>query len=155
MAAFLSEWERASGHPLDPVTRSAFAANDATALAAYMRAAEREPRVPDAQLAALRMPVLLLAGTRDPERLRSAHYVHGLVPGAELVVLTAPHMPTHPGTRRPSRPSADSWRADTCREEGNWPLSTTQGEVEAAPATSADHAALRLSRPGSGRTRAG
>ncbi|WP_382304142.1 alpha/beta fold hydrolase [Herbiconiux sp. UC225_62] len=99
MAAFLSEWERASGHPLDPVTRSAFAANDATALAAYMRAAEREPRVPDAQLAALRMPVLLLAGTRDPERLRSAHYVHGLVPGAELVVLdgaTHADTPRHP-----------------------------------------------------------
>ncbi|MGA1838501.1 alpha/beta fold hydrolase [Herbiconiux sp. 11R-BC] len=97
MPAFLAEWERASGRPLDPVTRGAFAVNDPVALAAYMRAAEEEPRIPDAQLAALAMPVLLLAGTRDPERLRAARHVHALLPASELLVLEGA---THADTPR-------------------------------------------------------
>ncbi|MCS5732994.1 alpha/beta fold hydrolase [Herbiconiux daphne] len=99
MAGFLEGWERASGAPLDPITRGAFAANDAAALAAYMRETERDERVPDAALAALPMPVLLAAGSRDPERLRAAHHVRGLLPTAELAVIegaTHADTPRHP-----------------------------------------------------------
>ena len=97
MAGFLTEWERSSGTALDPITHAAFAANDGAALAAYMREAERIPRVTDAELGSLRMPVLLLAGTRDRERLEAAHHVKGVLPGAELRVIEGE---THEGTPR-------------------------------------------------------
>ncbi|MFB2597185.1 alpha/beta fold hydrolase [Herbiconiux sp. P17] len=97
MAAFLAGWEQASGHPVDPATRAAFSANDEVALAAYMRETQREGRVTDAQLAALLMPVLLVAGTRDPERLAAAEHVRAALPSAELVVVKGA---THAGTPR-------------------------------------------------------
>ncbi|MDO9395892.1 MAG: alpha/beta fold hydrolase [Herbiconiux sp.] len=87
MAGFLAEWERASGHPVDAATRMAFEANDARALAAYMREAEVVPRVTDAELAALPMPVLLLAGTRDRERLTAMEHLRAQLPTAEWHVL--------------------------------------------------------------------
>ncbi|MFB2585944.1 alpha/beta fold hydrolase [Herbiconiux liukaitaii] len=99
MAGFLAGWERASGHPLDPLTRQAFEANDPAALAAYMRANDGDPRVPDADIAAFSMPLLLLAGTRDTERLRAAEHVHSLLPHSELHTLDAAShgdTPRHP-----------------------------------------------------------
>jgi pimeloyl-ACP methyl ester carboxylesterase len=97
MAGFLAGWERASGHPVDPATRAAFTANDETALAAYMRATQRDSRVTDAQLASLPMPVLLVAGTRDPERLAAAEHVQRVLPTAQLVRVDGA---THSGTPR-------------------------------------------------------
>jgi pimeloyl-ACP methyl ester carboxylesterase len=97
IAGFLAGWEQASGHPVDPATRAAFTANDELALAAYMRETQREGRVTDAQLASFSMPVLLVAGTRDPERLQAAEHVRAVVPSAELVVLDGA---THSGTPR-------------------------------------------------------
>ncbi|WP_440709773.1 alpha/beta fold hydrolase [Herbiconiux sp. YIM B11900] len=101
MAGFLAAWERASGHPVDAATRMAFEANDAAALAAYMREAERLPRVTDAELAALPMPVLLLAGTRDRERLTAMEHLRAQLPHAEWHVLdgaTHADTPRHPQT---------------------------------------------------------
>ncbi|MGD8194051.1 alpha/beta fold hydrolase [Herbiconiux sp. P18] len=99
MAGFLAEWERASGSPVDPMTRTAFLANDAPALAAYMRETERQPTVPDAAISRFPMPVQLLAGTRDRPRLRAAENVKAALPGAELVLLdgaTHADTPRHP-----------------------------------------------------------
>jgi pimeloyl-ACP methyl ester carboxylesterase len=100
MEGFLAEWQRASGSPVDPITRTAFLANDAAALAAYMRETERQPTVPDAVIANLPMPLLLLAGTRDRPRLRAAEQVRALLPSAVLTVLdgaTHADTPRHPG----------------------------------------------------------
>jgi pimeloyl-ACP methyl ester carboxylesterase len=99
MPGFLHGWERASGAPIDPITRGALAANDALALAAYMRETQNDERVTDALLAALPMPVLLIAGTRDPERLRAAHHIKALLPTADLLTLegaTHADTPRHP-----------------------------------------------------------
>ncbi|MCS5718557.1 alpha/beta hydrolase [Herbiconiux sp. CPCC 205763] len=99
MAGFLTGWEEASGQPVDAVTRAAFSANDEVALAAYMRETQREGRVTDAQLAAFAMPLLLVAGTRDPERLRAAEHVKSVLPAAEILVVDgATHgaTPRHP-----------------------------------------------------------
>jgi len=87
MPGFLAEWEADTQHPLDPATRAAFAANDAEALAAYMREAEADEGVPAERLAALALPLLLLVGVADAERLAAAEYVRGLVPSAELLVV--------------------------------------------------------------------
>jgi pimeloyl-ACP methyl ester carboxylesterase len=99
MPGFLDAWERHSGHPVDAATRGAFLADDARALAAYMRESERDPGVPDAVVAASPVPLLLVAGTRDPERLRAAHHVHALRPDAPIVELdgaTHADTPRHP-----------------------------------------------------------
>jgi pimeloyl-ACP methyl ester carboxylesterase len=100
MTGFLAAWEHASGHPVDPATRAAFSANDEVALAAYMRATQDDARVPDARLATLPMPVLLVAGTRDPERLRAAEHVRALLPTSELLTLDGAN---HSGTPRDPR----------------------------------------------------
>jgi pimeloyl-ACP methyl ester carboxylesterase len=99
MPGFLQGWERHSGHAVDAATRGAFLADDALALAAYMRESERDPGVPDAVVAASGVPLLLVAGTRDPERLRAAQHVRRLRPDAQLVELdgaTHGDTPRHP-----------------------------------------------------------
>ncbi|MDO4098554.1 alpha/beta fold hydrolase [Clavibacter michiganensis] len=99
MPGFLEAWERHSGHPVDSATRGAFLADDARALAAYMRESERDAGVPDAVVAGSPVPLLLVAGTRDPERLRAAHHVKALRPDAPLVELagaTHADTPRHP-----------------------------------------------------------
>jgi len=99
MPGFLEAWERHSGHPVDAATRGAFLADDARALAAYMRESERDAGVPDAVVAGSAVPLLLVAGTRDPERLRAAHHVKALRPDAPLVELdgaTHADTPRHP-----------------------------------------------------------
>jgi pimeloyl-ACP methyl ester carboxylesterase len=111
MPAFLEGWERASGAPLDPITRGAFAANDAAALAAYMRETEHEERVTDAALSTMPMPVLLVAGSRDAERLRAAHHVLGVLPSAQLRVIegaTHADTPRHPEALAATREFLDA-----------------------------------------------
>lgn len=100
MEGFLAEWQRATGSPVDPITRTAFLANDAPALAAYMRETERQATVPDEAIARFPMPLLLLAGTRDRPRLRAAENVQATLPAAELTILdgaTHADTPRHPG----------------------------------------------------------
>jgi pimeloyl-ACP methyl ester carboxylesterase len=62
-----------------------------------MRKTQTEDRVTDAQIAAFPMPVLLVAGTRDPERLAAAAHVRAALPTAHLVVVDGA---THSGTPR-------------------------------------------------------
>ena len=99
MESFLAEWQRATGSPVDPITRTAFLANDAPALAAYMRETERQATVPDEAIARFPMPLLLLAGTRDRPRLRAAEHVQTTLPTSELTILdgaTHADTPRHP-----------------------------------------------------------
>lgn len=99
MEGFLDGWQRHSGSPVDPNTRIAFLANDAAALAAYMREAEHDTGVDDAVLADLDLPTLMLAGTRDPERMRAAEHVAQVMPHASVLVLdgaTHGDTPRHP-----------------------------------------------------------
>jgi pimeloyl-ACP methyl ester carboxylesterase len=86
MDSFLDAWER-SGAALDATTRAAFRANDALALAAYMRAAEDDAGVTGAALTSIRLPTLLLVGSDDSPRLRSALSAHEAMPSATLRVL--------------------------------------------------------------------
>jgi pimeloyl-ACP methyl ester carboxylesterase len=101
MAGFLDEWER-SGVTLDVTTRAAFNANDALALAAYMRESEKDPGVPDAAVARIQQPTLLLVGSNDEERLVAARSALGVLPNAILHVMDgATHGSTlrHPDAR--------------------------------------------------------
>ncbi|MCU1403299.1 MAG: putative hydrolase/acyltransferase [Microbacteriaceae bacterium] len=86
MDRFLDAWER-SGATLDATTMAAFRANDALALAAYMRAAEDDAGVTGAALANIRLPTLLLVGSDDSTRLRSAMDALKVMPSATLRVL--------------------------------------------------------------------
>jgi pimeloyl-ACP methyl ester carboxylesterase len=88
MAGFLGGWQEHSGSRLDPNTRAAFNANDPQALAAYMRRAELDTGVPDARLALLRPPTLLLVGSEDAERLAAAQHIQAVLPAATLQVIT-------------------------------------------------------------------
>ncbi|PPF56901.1 hydrolase [Clavibacter michiganensis] len=97
MPGFLAAWEQHGGHVVDAATRGAFLADDAGALAAYMRESERDPGVPDDVVAASAVPLLLVAGTRDAERLRAARHVRTLRADARLVELDGA---THAGTPR-------------------------------------------------------
>lgn len=87
MKGFLESWEEHSGGPLDPPTRAAFAANDATAFAAYMRRAELDTGVPDSRLASFAVPTLMLVGSEDGERLAAAEHVQAVAPRATLHVI--------------------------------------------------------------------
>jgi pimeloyl-ACP methyl ester carboxylesterase len=101
MDGFLAGWER-SGAVLDASTRAAFSANDALALAAYMRESQNDPGVTDAALEEMRMPTLLLVGSRDEERLVAAHAAAAVMPSATLRVLEGAHhgdTPRHPEAR--------------------------------------------------------
>jgi pimeloyl-ACP methyl ester carboxylesterase len=86
MDNFLEAWGR-SGAALDGGTKAAFRANDALALAAYMRAAEDDAGVTGAALAGIRLPTLLLVGSDDSPRLRSAMDALEAMPSATLRVL--------------------------------------------------------------------
>ena len=88
MDGFINSWQVYSGGPLDRATRAAFAANDAQALAAYMRMAERDTGVPDSRLAGFTTPTLLLVGSEDEERLAAAEHVQAIAPRARLQVIS-------------------------------------------------------------------
>lgn len=87
ITGFIDRWQEHSGALLDRATRAAIAANDAKALAAYMRTAERDTGVPDDRLAAMATPTLMLVGSDDRERLAAAEHVHAVAPAADLRVI--------------------------------------------------------------------
>ncbi|MEO9096145.1 MAG: alpha/beta hydrolase [Microbacteriaceae bacterium] len=102
MTAFIHAWEAHSGAALDASTRSAFQANDARALAAYMREADRDPGVSERELAAIELPTLLLVGSDDDERVPAAEHALARMPNATMHVLPgATHGDTlqHPDAR--------------------------------------------------------
>lgn len=86
MPGFVDGME-AAGRVIDPATRAAFLANDPLALAAYFEATEAAPGLSDSLLHQLALPALLLAGTRDPERLADSRYASSVMPNARFVEL--------------------------------------------------------------------
>ncbi|WP_186759242.1 MULTISPECIES: alpha/beta fold hydrolase [Arthrobacter] len=113
MAGFVAGWERRMGHALDPQTRSAFLANDAPALRAYLRQTEVEPAISEESVAAITVPALLMAGTRDPERLADSRRASVLMPNATLVELPGRD---HGRTLVPAQPVLEVWLPFLARE---------------------------------------
>jgi pimeloyl-ACP methyl ester carboxylesterase len=99
MGAFIEEWGRATGHPIDAQTAAAFRANDPVALRAYFRQLEREPGIEDARVAELETSTLLLAGTLDDRRYRDSELAARLMPHAEFHALPGRN---HGNTLRPA-----------------------------------------------------
>ncbi|OMH36691.1 alpha/beta fold hydrolase [Tersicoccus sp. Bi-70] len=100
---FVEGFEAATGS-LDPTTRQAFLANDASALAACFTGTEEEPGLPESVLRTLTLPALLMAGTRDAQRLADAHRAAELMPHARVVELPGR---THGTTLFPAGPVLD------------------------------------------------
>jgi pimeloyl-ACP methyl ester carboxylesterase len=86
MAGFLTAWERA-GATVDANTRAALTRNDALALAAYMRESQDDSGVPDAAVAGISLPALLLVGSKDDERLAAAEGAQRSMPSATMRLL--------------------------------------------------------------------
>lgn len=84
---FLDGWNARRGAPVDPRTAAAFRANDALALAAYMRGAENERGIDDAVLRQLTTPTLMFVGSRDRARLADTEHAAGLIPDCSLAVI--------------------------------------------------------------------
>ncbi|CAN5390031.1 alpha/beta hydrolase [soil metagenome] len=105
MAGFLQGWAAHSGAPIDPQTTAAFLANDPLALRAYFRQVELEPGIPDARLAEIGIPTLLLAGTRDHDRYLDSERAATLMPNARFRSLPGR---THGGTLRPAAEVLDA-----------------------------------------------
>ncbi|MGO4384790.1 alpha/beta fold hydrolase [Specibacter sp. RAF43] len=106
MPAFVAGWEGRIGQPLDAMTRAAFLANDAAALRAYFRQTELDPAIPEADIAAIRLPTLLMAGTRDPGRLTDSRRAAELIAGARVVELPGRN---HGSTLIPADPVLAEW----------------------------------------------
>jgi pimeloyl-ACP methyl ester carboxylesterase len=87
IAAFMDAWEEHTGRPLDTSTRAAIGANDALALAAYMREADRDAGVPDDVLAAMTVQTLMLVGSRDAERVPAAQHAVATMRSAKIRML--------------------------------------------------------------------
>ncbi|GHG44805.1 alpha/beta hydrolase [Sinomonas cellulolyticus] len=94
----------AAGRAVDPATRQAFLANDPAALAACFTGTEEDPGLPEAVVAQLSLPALLMAGTRDPQRLADSRRAAELMPNARFVELPGR---THAGTLAPAGPILD------------------------------------------------
>ncbi|GAB3284164.1 alpha/beta hydrolase [Sinomonas notoginsengisoli] len=94
----------AAGKRVDPATRQAFLANDPAALSACFTGTEEDPGLPEAVVAQLTLPALLMAGTRDPQRLADSRRAAELMPNARLVELPGR---THAATLAPAGPILD------------------------------------------------
>lgn len=106
MAGFVAGWEQRIGAPLDAQTKAAFLANDATALRAYFRQTEAEEAIAESAVAAISIPALLLAGSRDAARLADSRRAAELMPHAKLVELPGRN---HGTTLVPAQPVLDEW----------------------------------------------
>lgn len=87
MDAFLEQWGARRSWPIDPGTRAAFEADDAEALAAYMRRSAVEPGVDDDVLRRISVPTLLFVGSEDTARVDDTEHMAELIPGASLAVI--------------------------------------------------------------------
>ncbi|WP_431710124.1 alpha/beta fold hydrolase [Glutamicibacter uratoxydans] len=90
---------------LDPATRMAFLANDPLALAAYFEAAETQQNIELDALSSLRVPTLLLIGTRDQPRFEHNKVMARTMPQARMVSLVGR---THGGTLYPIEPVTEA-----------------------------------------------
>ncbi|MCL2794352.1 MAG: alpha/beta fold hydrolase [Microbacteriaceae bacterium] len=110
MQAFVDRWAEHLGRPLDNSTAAALLANDPQALAAYMRKTEQDPGVPAHALSTLPMPLLMVAGTEDHLRVRSAARMQSLLPKTRVRLLdgaTHGRTPRHPD----ALPAVKDWLA--------------------------------------------
>ena len=106
MGAFVAGWEARMGRPLDAQTKSAFLNNDAQALLAYFRQTEADAPVPEADVAAIAVPALLMAGTADPTRVADSRRAAELMPAARFVELPGRN---HGSTLVPAQSILDEW----------------------------------------------
>lgn len=84
MEGFIDEWNRHRLFPVDAATRAVFTRNDADAMAAYFRASDVEPGLPDSALERFDVPTLFYVGSRDDTRLADSRAAADLVPGSEF-----------------------------------------------------------------------
>lgn len=84
MDGFIEEWNRHRLFPVDAATRAVFTANDSDAMAAYFRASDVEPGLPDETVERFDLPALFYVGSEDTTRLDDSRRAAGLVPGAEF-----------------------------------------------------------------------
>lgn len=106
MPAFVAGWEGRMGRALDTQTRAAFLANDAQALLAYFRQTEADAPIPEAEMAAITVPALLMAGSADPARVADSRRAAELMPMARFVELPGRN---HGSTLVPAQPVLDVW----------------------------------------------
>lgn len=106
MAAFVAGWEERIGGSLDSQTRAAFLANDALALRAYFAQTEADAAVPEASLATIGTPALLMAGSQDSARAEDSRRAAELMPNARYVELPARN---HGSTLVPPGPILAEW----------------------------------------------
>lgn len=93
---------------LDPATRLAFKSNDPLALAAYYEAAETLQNIDLADLAKIRIPTLMLIGTRDQPRFDQNKIMVRAMPKARMVALPGR---THGSTLYPIEPIVSAIRS--------------------------------------------
>ncbi|MDI9894055.1 alpha/beta hydrolase [Rhodococcus sp. IEGM 1381] len=84
MDGFLQAWNSHRMFPIDAGTRAVFSANDALAMAAYIRACDADPGLSDAALQRFTQPSLFYVGSEDGTRLDDTQAAAALVPNSEL-----------------------------------------------------------------------
>lgn len=87
MEAFIEEWSTRRIFPVDSGTRAAFMRNDALALAAYFRASDADPGLPDEALTSMSVPTTMFVGSEDVDRIDDTRRAAALIPGAALHVI--------------------------------------------------------------------
>ena len=87
MNGFLEAWNEHRMFPIDPGTRAVFSANDAQAMAAYIRASDADPGLPDDVLQHFTQPSLFYVGSEDRTRLEDTRAAAALVPDSELHIV--------------------------------------------------------------------
>jgi pimeloyl-ACP methyl ester carboxylesterase len=87
MDGFLEAWNAHRMFPIDPGTRAVFSANDARAMAAYIRACDADPGLPDDVLQHFTPPSLFYVGSEDRTRLDDTRAAAALVPDSELHIV--------------------------------------------------------------------
>ncbi len=106
MPAFVDGWEKRMGSTLDSQTRAAFLANNGAALRAYFAQTEADPAIPDSDMAAISIPSLLMAGTKDRGRVEDSQAAAQLMPNARFVELPGRN---HGTTLVPPGPILAEW----------------------------------------------
>ncbi|MFI8568705.1 alpha/beta fold hydrolase [Rhodococcus sp. NPDC078407] len=87
MEGFLEAWSSHRMFPIDSGTRAVFSANDAQAMAAYIRASDADSGLPDEVLQHFTQPSLFYVGSEDRIRLGDTRTAAALVPDSELHII--------------------------------------------------------------------
>jgi pimeloyl-ACP methyl ester carboxylesterase len=87
ISAFLDTWSDRLGREVDPGLRAVFLGNDPTALVAFLEQTQKETGFSADALGRLELPVLLLVGDHDRERLDDSRVAAAVLPDAELAMI--------------------------------------------------------------------